>query len=171
MDAPIVARNTWTRLRLLKNMPRSTFKTRGYALTRWENSIVDRDKTQGKFYPLQHEEWLRACRELTKAELEVLYFIRTLDPRNSGIRITAAEIARQLSTPDRKVHRQTISRALKQLDTKGFIDLDLVEVQVKVKPKGYWCDETPAVRTDTNSVYRHQGCDETPSAIATHQDG
>ncbi len=45
-----------------------------------------------------------------------------------------------------------IRGAFKQLDTKGFIDLELVEVQVKVKPKGYWCDETP-------------------SAIATHQDG
>lgn len=115
-------------------------------------------KIQGKFYPLQHEEWLRACRELTPSQRDVLYFIRTLDPHNNGIKVTAAEIARQLSTPDKKVHRQTISRALKELDVKGFVDLELVEVQVKIKPKGYWCDETP-------------GCDETPSVIATHQGG
>lgn len=29
-------------------------------------------KIQGKFYPLQHEEWLYACRELTQAQRDVL---------------------------------------------------------------------------------------------------
>ncbi len=125
-------------------------------------------KVQGKFYPLQHEEWLRACRELTPAQRDVLYFIRTLDPYGNGVELSAAEIARQLSAPERKVHRQTVSRALKELDVKRFIELELLTVKVTVKPKGYWCDETP-------------GCDETPlvpgdtavdhhapRAIATH---
>jgi hypothetical protein len=84
--------------------------------------IQTNSKIQGKFYPLQHEEWLRACRELTKAELEVLYYIRTLDPRNYGVEINAAQIARQLSSPKRQVHRQTISRALDSLALKGWID-------------------------------------------------
>ncbi|BAZ36666.1 hypothetical protein NIES4101_25860 (plasmid) [Calothrix sp. NIES-4101] len=30
-------------------------------------------KIQGKFYPLQHEEWLRTCRELKPAELELIH--------------------------------------------------------------------------------------------------
>jgi hypothetical protein len=30
-------------------------------------------KIDGKFYPLQHEEWLRACRELTSAQRDVLF--------------------------------------------------------------------------------------------------
>lgn len=140
------------------------------------------EKIQGKFYPLQHQEWLRACRELTKAELEVLYYIRTIDPRNYGVEINAAEIARQLSSPERQVHRQTVSRALKELDAKGFIDLELLQVKVKVKPKGLWCDETPEVCEDTKGTMGHQGydgtpgcdetpgCVETPSAIATHHD-
>ena len=84
--------------------------------------IQTNSKIQGKFYPLQHEEWLRACRELTKAELEVLYYIRTIDPRNYGVEINAAQIARQLSSPKRQVHRQTISRALDSLALKGWID-------------------------------------------------
>lgn len=79
LDAPIVAGNTWIRLRLLKNMPCFIVKRQGHASTRWstcwENFIVDRGKIQRKFYPLQHEKWLRACSELTKVELEVLYFI------------------------------------------------------------------------------------------------
>ena len=78
-------------------------------------------KIQGKFYPLQHEEWLRACRELTKAELEVLYYIRAIDPLNNGIEINTAEIARQLSSSKRQVHRQTVSRALKELVAKKYL--------------------------------------------------
>lgn len=84
--------------------------------------IQTNSKIQGKFYPLQHEEWLRACRELTKAELDVLYYIRTIDSHNSGVRIDAAHIAEQFSSPKRQVHRQTISRALDSLALKGWID-------------------------------------------------
>jgi Fe2+ or Zn2+ uptake regulation protein len=134
---------------------------------------------EGKFYPLQHDEWVRACQELTPSQRDVLYFIRTLDPYGNGVKITAAEIARQLSTGRKTVHRQTISRALKELDAKGFIDIELVEVRVQIKPKGYWCDdpqdethsEAQTVCRDTDGAMRHQWCDETPQAIATHQPG
>ncbi|MFL9458363.1 MarR family transcriptional regulator [Tolypothrix bouteillei VB521301_2] len=114
-------------------------------------------KIQGKFYPLQHEEWLKACRELTPAQRDVLYYIRTIDPRNYGIEINSAEIARQLSSLEHTVHRQTVSRALKELDAKGFIDLELLQVKAKVKPKGLWCDDAPR-------------CDDAPQAIVTHRD-
>jgi Fe2+ or Zn2+ uptake regulation protein len=134
---------------------------------------------EGKFYPLQHDEWVRACQELTPSQRDVLYFIRTLDPYGNGVKITAAEIARQLSTDRKTIHRQTISRALKELDAKGFIDIELVEVRVKIKPKGYWCDEpqdethseAQTVCRDTDGASGHQWCDETPQAIATHQHG
>ena len=100
-------------------------------------------KIEGRFYPLQHDEWVKACQELTPAQRDVLYFIRTLDPYNNGLDINTAEIARQLSTETKKVHRQTVSRALKELDSRGFIDLELLMVKVAVKPKGLWCDDTP----------------------------
>lgn len=128
-------------------------------------------KIQGRFYPLQHEEWLKACRELTPAQRDVLYYIRTIDPYNQGIDINAAEVARQLSAPERIVHRQTVSRALKELDAKGFIDLELLLVRTKVKPKGLWCDDAPEVYGDTNGVMTHPRCDDAPSAIATHHGG
>ncbi len=115
-------------------------------------------KIEGKFYPLQHDEWVRACQELTPAQRDVLYFIRTLDPYSNGLDINTAEIARQLSTKTKKVHRQTVSRALKELDSRGFIDLELLMVKVAVKPKGVWCDDTP-------------GCDDTPKVSGdTHAD-
>jgi hypothetical protein len=78
-------------------------------------------KIQGKFYPLQHEEWLRACRELTPAQRDVLYYIRTIDPYNQGVDINCAEIACQLSGSERIVHRQTVSRALKELVAKKYL--------------------------------------------------
>ncbi len=100
-------------------------------------------KIQGKFYPLQYDEWLLACQELTPAQRDVLYFVRTLDPYGDGLDISIAEIARQLSTSDRTVHRSTVSRALKELDAKGFIDLELLKVKAKIKAKGvHCCDET-----------------------------
>ncbi|MGF1672321.1 MAG: MarR family transcriptional regulator, partial [Rivularia sp. (in: cyanobacteria)] len=132
-------------------------------------------KIQGKFYPLQHEEWLKACQQLTPAQKDVLYYIRTLDPYNQGIDINCAEIARQLSSSERIVHRQTVSRALKELDVKGFIDLELLQVKTKVKPKGLWCDETPQVCEDTQGAMRHRDRSprtmvdrDAPCAIATH---
>jgi len=99
-------------------------------------------KIQGKFYPLQHSEWLRACHELTPAQRDVLYFIRTLDPYGEGLEVSIAQIARQLSTDSKIVHRSTISRALKELDAKGFIDMDLIQVSVAIKGKGIHCTQT-----------------------------
>ncbi|MBF2018460.1 MAG: MarR family transcriptional regulator [Rivularia sp. T60_A2020_040] len=109
-------------------------------------------KIQGKFYPLQHEEFLSACHHLTPAQLMVLYFLRTLDPYGDGVEVSVSEIARRLSTESKEVHRSTVSRALKALDEKGFIDLELLKVKVKVSSRGlHCCDETTMVPTD-NSV-------------------
>ncbi len=55
------------------------------------------------------------------------------------------------------VHRQTVSRALKELDAKGFIDLELLQVRTKVKPKGLWCNDTPEFIEDTDGVMTHRG--------------
>lgn len=115
-------------------------------------------KIKGAFYPLQHEEWLRACRELTPSQRDLLYYLRTLDPYSNGIEINCAEIARQLSSDQRQVHRQTISRALKELEAKGFINTEILVAQVTISPKGIWCGETP-------------GCDEIPQGVSGHHSG
>ncbi|WP_414552512.1 MarR family transcriptional regulator [Anabaena sp. CCY 0017] len=120
----------------------------------------------GKFYPLQRDEWLKACKELTPRELQVLYYLRTTDPYSNSFQISAAQIARDLSTNDKKVHRQTISRALKSLDAKGFIDIELIEIQVNITPKGYWCNECISTVSGHTTLDHH-----TPGAIATHHPG
>ncbi|WP_017654893.1 MarR family transcriptional regulator [Fortiea contorta] len=114
-------------------------------------------KIQGKFYPLQHEEWLKACRELTPAQKDVLYYIRTLDPYGDGVELSVSGIARQLSTENKEVHRSTVSRALKALDDKGFVDLELLKVKVKILAGGlHCCDETTVLPTDNTVAYRQQ---------------
>nr|WP_199349710.1 helix-turn-helix domain-containing protein [Nostoc flagelliforme] len=112
---------------------------------------------------------MKACRELTPAQRDVLYYIRTIDPYNQGIDINAAEVARQLSAPERIVHRQTVSRALKELDAKGFIDLELLQVRTKVKPKGLWCNDTPEFIEDTDGVMMHPRCDDAPKVYEDTQ--
>jgi len=84
-----------------------------------------------KFYPLNHQEWLDACNMLTASERDVLYYIRTLDPYSKGVKIDSSEIAENLG-----VHRTTVSRSLKTLDVKGFIDLEILMSNVVIKSKG-----------------------------------
>jgi hypothetical protein len=145
---------------------------------------MSQSKIEGKFYPLQHEEWLRACRELTPAELKCLYYIRTSDPYSNGVRLTAAAIARDLSCEGQPpVSRQTVSRAIKRLDQLGYIEMEPLEFNVKISGKGVLvCQHTDGVLThhdrssDTDGVLTHHDRSlhttddrHTPPTIATHQ--
>ncbi len=100
-------------------------------------------KIQGKFYPLKSEEWLDSINQLTHSELKILYYIRSLDPYSNGINLTPAQIARDLTTEKHKMHRSTVGRALKSLDRKGFIDMELIKVRIKVNPKGFLVEPEP----------------------------
>lgn len=73
-------------------------------------------KIQGKFYPLQHEEWLRACRELNPAELDVLYYLKTVNPSGEKIAILYNVIASDL-----KKNKSTVSRAIQSLKEKNWL--------------------------------------------------
>lgn len=104
-------------------------------------------KIEGKFYPLQPEEWLKAVRELKPAEKDLLYYLRTLDPfGDKQVELKVTELAEVLGR-----NKGTISRALKSLDSKGWIDLELVQVKVKVK----------------SVVSTQQGCPDTTQVAAT----
>lgn len=80
-------------------------------------------KIQGKFYPLQHEEWLRACRELNSAELDVLFYLKTANP-NGEKRI----IAYNTIASDLKKNKITVSRAIQALKEKNWLP-DWLELQ------------------------------------------
>lgn len=89
---------------------------------------------QGKFYSLDRQEWLYDCRELTPAQTDVFY-VRTLDPHNKGIEINAAHIARQLSSAQSKVYRQTVSHALKEFVTSCFLPKQFLHKLVQFDDK------------------------------------
>jgi len=88
-------------------------------------------RIQRKFYPLQHEEWLRVCKKLTPSQINVLYFIRALDPNGESPLPGVTEIAKVL-----KLDKATVNRALKTLGQQGYIgwqptNKDNIEQQVR----------------------------------------
>lgn len=118
-------------------------------------------------YRLTTEEWLQAIQDLKPRERDVLYYLRTLNPfGDRKLDIGVREVARALNCDP-----ATVSRALKVLDSKGYIDLEMVNVQVKVLTKSqsvvstqHCCPDTTVLSTD------HDRCVETTPTIATqHQ--
>ncbi|MDB9372369.1 MarR family transcriptional regulator [Nodularia sphaerocarpa] len=88
-----------------------------------------KSKLPKKFYPLELEEWIHACKELSSGARDVLYYIRAKDPYSNGIDITAAAIARDLG-----VNRSTVSRAIKELDKAGLLP-DWFEIETYDNPE------------------------------------
>jgi hypothetical protein len=122
-------------------------------------------RIQGKFYPLKSEEWLDSINQLTHSELKILYYVRSLDPYNNGINLSPAQIARDLSTEKNKMHRSTVGRALKFLDRQGFIKMELLQVRIKVNPKGFLAEEETT--ESKNVVTTQQCCDHTTQSAPT----
>ena len=93
-------------------------------------------QVKSPYYPLTNEEWLKVTQELKPAEIVILYHLRTLTPFGErptpvGVR----DLAKTLS-----LNPGTVSRALKRLDQLGYIELELVQVNVKVLSKGLLFD-------------------------------
>ena len=88
-------------------------------------------KIQGKFYPLQHEEFLNLNQRLTQSELAVYLWLKTNDP--FGERLVEAdtkEIAKDLN-----VSRRTIQRALVKLREEKLIDLVITKFHYRIRSK------------------------------------
>ncbi|MEM1279993.1 MAG: hypothetical protein AAGG53_08285 [Cyanobacteria bacterium P01_H01_bin.152] len=98
-------------------------------------------------YRLTFEEWSEVWATLRPAEIKILYYLRTLDPfGDRDLEIKVRQMGREL-----EMSHSTVSRALKVLDAKGYIDLDLISVNVKVKSLG-----ERVVSPDTSGVSRHR---------------
>lgn len=85
--------------------------------------------TSATHYRLTCEEWLAVSQSLKMAELRVLYYLRTLDPfgdRPLDLKVVDIATATGLT-------KGTVSKALRTLDCKGYIDLELVAVRVRLK--------------------------------------
>jgi hypothetical protein len=85
-------------------------------------------KIDGKFYPLQNDEWLKATQELRYAEIRVLYYLRTLDPfGQQDNRIKVTDIANIIG-----LKKGTVSKALCTLKEKDYIHLEVSEAIVSI---------------------------------------
>ena len=89
--------------------------------------------TQAKtslFYQLTHNEWLETVKELTGAEIKVLYYIRSLDPfGNCKHEYSVTQMAEDL-----RLSKGAVSKALKKLEQVGEIDIELVRVKIQIRP-------------------------------------
>jgi DNA-binding transcriptional ArsR family regulator len=115
-------------------------------------------------YRLTNEEWLKAVHELTESQKDVLYYLRTLDPfGDRHLDLGVREIARTLGCEP-----STVSRALRVLAEKGYIDLELVRVRVKVLSKVLRENNSVAPEQQTGSP-RNKRDSETTNATLKQQ--
>lgn len=96
-------------------------------MTPYNNNKASESKIEDKFYPLQTEEHLRACRELTPAQRDIYYYLMTLDPDRDGMAINSKEIAEQLG-----LSRHTVYKALKVLNQLGWIELEKITPGLRI---------------------------------------
>ena len=96
---------------------------------------MTQSRIEGKFYPLQTPEWVDICKSLTKSQMSVLFYIRSVDPYDNGISIKSSHIAELL-----EMTKRAVNAALAVLRQKGYIKSESVEHSIKVNAGGYHCD-------------------------------
>ncbi|MGK7949600.1 MAG: helix-turn-helix domain-containing protein [Xenococcaceae cyanobacterium] len=109
-------------------------------------------KIQGKFYPLQHEEFIKLNKHLTQSELAVYLWLKTNDP--FGERLVEAdtkEIAKDLN-----VSRRTIQRALVKLREQKLIDLVITKFHYRIRSKSASDNSGATLRRKTAQRNAHQ---------------
>ncbi len=101
-------------------------------------------KIEGKFYPLQNEEWLKLCNLLTHSELKVLLHLRTLEPYGDRYQESStADVASVLG-----ISQRSVQRALLRLSELELIELEITKFRFKTKSKL----ATPTSPSDTHDA-------------------
>jgi hypothetical protein len=78
---------------------------------------------------LTNRDWLNCFSQLTRSELGVLFYIRTLNPfGDRQLDIRSEQLGQTLT-----LHRSTISKALKSLEQKDFISMEITSARVAPK--------------------------------------
>jgi predicted transcriptional regulator len=80
-------------------------------------------------FRLTNLDWVNCFATLNRAELGVLFYIKTLDPfGDRSIDVNSTVIAEVLD-----IHRSSVSRALKKLEREGLIFLEVVTAKIRAK--------------------------------------
>ncbi|KYC34886.1 hypothetical protein WA1_50125 [Scytonema hofmannii PCC 7110] len=95
---------------------------------------MSRSKEQAKTKTPLHlrltaEDWEECCKTLNPAEIKVFIWIRASDPYGDrDLEINCSELGKRLG-----LHKSSVSRALRSLDEKKLIEIELEQVRVKQK--------------------------------------
>ncbi|MGB5634485.1 MAG: HTH domain-containing protein [Waterburya sp.] len=119
-------------------------------------------KIQGKFYPLQHEEFLKLNKRLTQSELAVHLWLKTNDPFGDKL----VEASTKQIANDLNISRRTVQRALVKLRDEKLIDLIITKFQYRVKSKPPKDTSEPKVK-ETLKVATPGSPSDTSVAIGT----
>jgi hypothetical protein len=88
-------------------------------------------KVQGKFYPLQHREFLKLNQLLTQSELAVYLWLKTNDPFGSKF----VEADTQKIAEDLGISRRSVQRSLVKLEQEELIELVISKFKYRLKSK------------------------------------
>jgi hypothetical protein len=93
-------------------------------------------KIEGKFYPLQNEEWLSIAKKLTHSELLVLYHLRTLEPFGDKLTESSTKDVAEATG----ISQRSVQRALIKLAGLELIDLQIQKFAFKLRSQSQASD-------------------------------
>ncbi|WP_237743553.1 HTH domain-containing protein [Pleurocapsa sp. PCC 7319] len=112
-------------------MPLKSFQEAQIPYINILHSVMSTKKISGKFYPLQHQEFLKLNQILTQSELSVYLWLKTNDPFGGKlIEANTHEIAKDLG-----ISRRTVQRALVKLQKENLIELVINKFKYQMKSK------------------------------------
>ena len=121
------------------------------------------NKIQGKFYPLQHQEFLHLNRILTQSEFSLYLWLKTNDPFGGKlIEADTQEIAKDLG-----ISRRTVQRALVKLREHNLIDLVINKFKYQMKSKSVFGNDDSSNIEDQSEVATSMSSDDTKIVSAT----
>ncbi len=129
---------------------------------------LKKDKTV-LFYQLTNQEWIETVKDLTGAEIKVLYYVRSLDPfGDRELDYSVTQMALQLG-----LSKGAVSKALKRLDQMDLIDVELVRVTVRIHTNKNSMTELPtgnkvAQRKQTFPIGNENFLEETDVSYGKH---
>ncbi|MDJ0597169.1 MAG: MarR family transcriptional regulator [Pleurocapsa sp. MO_226.B13] len=129
-------------------------------------------KVQGKFYPLQHQEFLKLNQILTQSELAVYLWLKTNDPFGSKF----VEADTQKIAEDLGISRRSVQRALVKLQQEELIELVINKFKYRLKSKLLPQSENNSEIKDDSQVATSRSPDDskivstTSVSLQRHQD-
>ncbi len=129
-------------------------------------------KVQGKFYPLQHQEFLQLNQILTQSELSIYLWLKTNDPFGGKL----IEADTQKIAEDLGISRRTAQRALSKLQQESLIELVISKFKYRLKSKSATNSKNNSEVKDDSQLATSESSDDneivltTPASLQRHQD-